>query len=134
MKSRYSAAAEQSTERVSTQSGDKRVAVLVVGGDESHAKREEDVAKQVRELDAAVSVDFIAINWTSNWKKTLEDVRRKLPSVDAVVLMRFMRTTFGQHVRKLCSKHDTPWRFCWSGGVHARALAALKAAEAARLD
>lgn len=134
MEYRYSAATEQSTERVSTQSGDKQVAVLVVGGDESHAKSEEDVAKQVRELDAAVSVDFIAIDWASNWKKTLEDVRRRLPNVDAVVLMRFMRTTFGQHVRKLCSKHDIPWRFCYGGGHGERTSVVLKAAEAVRAD
>lgn len=134
MEYRYSAATEQSTERASTQSGDKQVAVLVVGGDESHAKSEVDVAKQVRDLDAAVSVDFIAIDWTSNWKKTLEDVRRRLPNVDAVVLMRFMRTTFGQHVRKLCSKHDIPWRFCYGGGRGARASVVLKAAEAVRAD
>lgn len=129
---RYSAAKEQSAEPQPTQRSVKHIAVLVVGGDESHAKRKEDVIKRVQKQDAAVSVEFTAIDWTANWNTTLEDVRRKLPNVGAVVLMRFMRTTFGQHVRKLCSEKDIPWRFCYGGGVDVRARAVLRAADAAR--
>lgn len=126
---RYSAA-EQSA--ATAEHAVEQVTVLVVGGDESHAKSNEDVAEQVRERDAAVSVEFIAIDWTAKWNTTLEDVRRKLPGVDAVVLMRFMRTTFGQHVRRHCSTHGVQWRFCYSGGGGARVRAVLRAAEAAR--
>lgn len=130
MERRYSAAAQQSAEP--PQSANGQVSVLVIGGDESHAKSNERVTKQVHASDAAVSVDFIAINWAAKWNTTLEDVRRRLPNVDAVVLMRFMRTTFGQHVRKHCSEHEVPWRFCYSGGGDARVRAVLRAAEAAR--
>ena len=129
LEGRYSAA-EQSA--VNTQRAAEQVTVLVVGGDESHAKSNKGVAKQVRKLDAAVSVEFIAIDWTAKWNTTLEDVRRKLPDVDAVVLMRFVRTTFGQHVRKLCSTYGVQWRFCYSGGTGARVRAVLRAAAAAR--
>ena len=132
LESRYSAAKEQATDQSLSPRVAKQVAVLVVGGDESHAKSKEGVIKQVREADSAVSVDFIAIDWAGNWKTTAEDVQRKLPSVDAVVLMRFVRTTFGQQVRKLCSAHDVQWRFCYGGGIGARARAVLRAAEAAR--
>ena len=132
LESRYSAAKEKPAEQPLSPCASKQVAVLVVGGDESHAKGKEGVIKRVRESDSAVSVDFIAIDWAGKWKTTLEDVQRKLPSVDAVVLMRFVRTTFGQHVRKLCSAHRVQWRFCYGGGVGARVQAVLRAAEAAR--
>ena len=131
LENRYAAAVEPSADTKSTQPISKQVAVLVIGGDESHAKSQEEVVKKVRQADAAVSVDFIAIDWDANWNAPLESVRRKLPKVDAVVLMRFMRTTFGQRVRKLCSKHKVQWHSCFSGGVGARVRAVLRAAEAA---
>ena len=132
LENRYAAAVEPSAGTKSTQPISKQVAVLVVGGDESHAKSQEEVIKKVRQADVAVSVDFIAIDWDANWNMPLESVRRKLRKVDAVVLMRFVRTTFGQHVRRLCSTHEVQWRFCYSGGAGARVQAVLRAAKAAR--
>lgn len=110
----------------------REVAVLVVGGDESHAKANDRVASGIAQQDAGVSVGFVTIDWTANWKPRLDEVARRLPDFDAVVLLRFMRTTFGQHVRRLCSQHGVQWRFCYSGGDKARVRAVLEVAAAAR--
>ncbi len=131
MERRYSALAKQQTEPL-PESQHKSVAVLVIGGDESLAKSNGQVEMQVHRQDADVSVDFVKIDWTPNWMKTLDDVIGKLPNCNAVVLLRFMRTTFGQHVRRLCSKHDIPWRFCYGAGQGVRVQAVLRAAEAGR--
>ena len=138
MEGRYSARAERYAEpppetKPPPVSRRKPVAVLFFGGDESLAKSNQAVEAQVREQDAGVSVDFVAIDWTSNYMKTLEDVESKLPDFNAVVLSRFMRTTCGQHARRLCKKHDVPWRFCYGTGRGLRVRAVLKAAEAGRL-
>lgn len=110
----------------------REVAVLVVGGDESHAKANDRVALGIAQQDADVSVGFVTIDWTANWKPRLDEVARRLPDFDAVVLLRFMRTTFGQHVRRLCSQHGVQWRFCYSGGDKARVRAVLEVAAAVR--
>ena len=138
MEGRYSARAERHAEpppetEPPTVSRRKPVAVLFIGGDESLAKSNQAIEAQVREQDAGVSVDFVAIDWTSNWMKTCEEVESKLPEFNAVVLSRFMRTTCGQHARRLCKKHDIPWRFCYGAGRGLRVRAVLKAAEAGRL-
>ena len=138
MEGRYSARAERHAEPPPETEPPpvgrrKQVAVLFIGGDESLAKSNQAVEAQVREQDAGVSVDFMAIDWTPSWTKTLKEVESRLPRLDAVVLSRFMRTTCGQHARRLCSKHDVPWRFCYGAGQRDRVQAVLKAAEAGRL-
>ena len=138
MEGRYSARAERYAEpppetEPPPVSRRKPVVVLFIGGDESLAKSNQAVEAQVREQDAGVSVDFVAIDWTPNWTKTLKEVESKLPEFNAVVLSRFMRTTCGQHARRLCSKHNIPWRFCYGAGRGLRMRAVLKAAEAGRL-
>lgn len=110
----------------------KDVAVLIVGGDESHAKANGRVASEIAQQDAGVSVDFVVIDWTANWTPRLDEVARRLPDFDAVVLLRFVRTTFGRHVRRLCSQHDVPVVPLLSGGGTARIRAVLRAAAAAR--
>ena len=108
------------------------VAVLVVGGDESHAKANDRVASGIARRDAGISVDFVTIDWAANSRPRLDEVARRLPDFDAVVILRFVRTTFGQHVRRLCSQHGVQWRLCYSGGGEARVRAVLGAAAAAR--
>ena len=131
MQRSYAAARERQVEMPSDRSP-KSVAVWVIGGDESLAKSNAQVQSEIDKRDSNISVDFLTIDWRSDWTRTLEEVKRKLPNFNAVVLMRFMRTTFGEHVRRLCSDHSVPWRFCYGGGRTARIQAVLRAAEAGR--
>lgn len=126
MEKRYSALVEQDTELESRTKPPlerrlKPVVVLFIGGDESIAKSNYDVETRVREKDANVSVDFVAIGWTANWMKILKDeASSKLQKCDVVVISSVIRTTCGQHVRRLCSKRDIPWRFCYGAGQGVR--------------
>lgn len=108
------------------------VHVLVVGGDETQAKGAGKVESKVGERDSRISMHFIRTGWTSNWKEHLDDVERRLPDVDGVVILRFIRTTLGKRVREACRKRDTPWRLCWSGGQGGVAEAIVEVADAAR--
>ncbi len=110
----------------------RAVTVLLVGGDEGHAKREEQVRRQVAQEDAAIAVRFVRSGWSANWQTPIEKTRGLLQECDAVVVMRFMRTHFGKKVREECGAAGVPWRFCWGGGVTAQVRAVEEAARAAR--
>lgn len=49
----------------------------------------------------------------------LERVENQIRRADAVVLMQFVRTGMGQHVRKLASEHGKPWIPCTGHGLSA---------------
>ena len=104
-----------------------RARVLFVGGDERQSKKNRAVADKVRQRTPHVEVTFIHPGWSGNWSQDLDRVRAKLPTHDALVLTRFMRTQLGRRIRKHC---DRPWRFCWSAGESGMADAILAAAEA----
>ena len=103
--------------------------VLVVGGDELQRKMASAVRAKVARRAPNVEMTFIYSGWSGNWRQHLDKVRAEMPKHDAVVVMRFMRTELGKHVRKQCG--GTPWRSCWPSGQKGMADAILAAAEAA---
>lgn len=134
---RLSALSEPTADGEGTQAqpdhdGERPVTVLVVGGDERHAKGEERVRQEVAREDPAVEVRFVRSGWSPNWQAHMSQVRSRLEECDATVVMRFMRTQFGRRVRDECGKASLPWRFCWGAGPTAQARAVLEAARAAR--
>ena len=108
------------------------VTVLVVGGDETQAKAAERVRSKTNLRDPSITVDFMHTGWGSNWNQYVEEADRRLPHYDAVVVMRYIRTMLGRHVRALCGKHDVPWRSCWSGGQGGMVESVVATAAAAR--
>lgn len=89
--------------------------ILVVGGNETQARYDDDVKATIAaQYGDHITVDFIHTGWTSNWKKHLDDVSRRLPQVDAVVISRMIRTTFGFQVRRRLA--GRPWRLCGATG------------------
>ena len=135
MEDRLSSLSEPSVGDEGGPAGDdapRAVTVLVVGGDEGHAKREEQVRRQVAQEDAAIAVRFVRSGWSANWQTPIEKTRGLLQECDAVVVMRFMRTHFGKRVREECGAAGVPWRFCWGGGVTAQVRAVEEAARVAR--
>ena len=92
-----------------------RARVLYVGGNEKQRACEEDLAAAFRAEYPGLEVVFIFPGFTSNWHVYVDDVKRLLPTVDAVVLSFLVRTQFGRHVRAMCGE-SCPWFPCTGRG------------------
>ena len=114
---------------LAAQTAAQPASILFVGGDERQERQEAVVRRKVRKQAPNVEVAFVYSGWSGNWRQHLDKVRAELPKHDAVVVMRFMRTELGKHVRKLCGRK--PWRSCWPAGQKGMARAIIEAAEAA---
>ncbi|MEQ8330686.1 MAG: hypothetical protein RH859_09515 [Longimicrobiales bacterium] len=108
----------------------KPVRVLVVGGDERQERTADGLRREVERRLPEVTVEFLHTGWESGWNRHLDEFDRRLPDIDAVVFMRFMRTEFGRQARRRCQ--GIPWRFAWSGGREVMVRALREAARAAR--
>ena len=86
------------------------VKVLVVGGDERQEVYDDTIRQELREQN--IAVDFVHPGWSSNWGRTMSDIKRRLPGYDAVVVMRLVRTTFGWTLRSHCKV----WHGCGGTG------------------
>lgn len=107
------------------------VRVLVVGGAEPQARAEDTARAEIRRRNRQIRPTFVYAGWGSNWDRALADFEREVARHDALVVLRFMRTNLGRHVRRRWPG-DRPWRFCWKGSPSAIAEAAAKAAAALR--
>ena len=90
--------------------------VLFVGGNETQERYREDVLRWVAERWPNVAVTFEFPGWSSNWGRELPRVENLVRQSDAVVLMRYVRTLFGMHVRRMCSQAGIPWIACTGHG------------------
>jgi hypothetical protein len=61
-----------------------------------------------------VEVEFLHTGIDSNWHVYLEEVGRRPPLIDGVVLSCFIRTTFGRRVRR--DLGPRAWRTCIASG------------------
>jgi hypothetical protein len=84
--------------------------VLFVGGDGRQEQMQQDVCAIVARSQPGVGIKFCHPGWSSNWSSTLEAVERMLPSVDVVVMHPYMRTTFGQRLRRAINDAKRQWR------------------------
>ena len=87
------------------------VCILYVGGNETQAGYEVNLRKKLGRRLPNLDLKTIFPGWGSNWVVHLDQVRGLLPSVDAVVLNRLVRTQFGRAVRRHCNR-QTPWWPC----------------------
>ena len=108
------------------------VRVLFVGGNEEQARTDDTIRRRVARCDEQIEINFVRPGWNSNWNEHARDVDRLLPTHHAVVIMRYIRTNFGKHIRRKCGERNILWRFCWSGGRGGAVEAILKAARAGR--
>lgn len=106
--------------------------ILVVGGNETQSKLAGSVEAKVAKEDPLLTVEFVHTGWNSNWSPYIDQIGSRIATVDGVVIMRFIRTTLGKHVRRLCGEHGVLWRFCYAGGQGAIQRAIFAAARAAR--
>lgn len=113
-------------------SASRRVRVLFVGGDERQRNEVDRIKALIDGSDPAVTPVFVFPGWHSNWRASVDDVERKLPSAEIVVMMRYMRTMFGENVRRLINKRGIQWRMSTGHGPHSIADAVVDAARTVR--
>ena len=93
----------------------RHVRILVAGGAEEAARLEAPVREALLERDPRIHATFVRTGWGSNWHRALPELERHAADHHGLVILRFVRTNFGRHVRQLWP-NDRPWRFCWGGG------------------
>ena len=108
------------------------VRVLVVGGNETQERNARQVAFELAARDPQVTPEFVHTGWGSNWNQFLGPIEAQLAICDAVVVMRFIRTGLGRHVRAMCRERNIPWRACVSGGQKGQVEAIRTVAGVAR--
>ena len=105
--------------------------ILFVGGNEVQKKRDQPVLKQLSSQYPEVTVDFIHTGWTSNWGDYVDEIDRKLPKTDAVVIMRLIRTNLGRSVRASANAANIPWVACTGTGRDSMVSSIVEAIELA---
>jgi tetratricopeptide (TPR) repeat protein len=89
------------------------VRILVVGGNESQARMEDDIRTIVAETLPGVTVEFLRTGWNGNWSPHADQFKRRVAQADGVVLLQMMRTMLGWTIRANC---HVPWRGCRGKG------------------
>ena len=108
------------------------VRVLLVGGNEVQARSDGGVEAKLAGRDPQVRVEFLRTGWGSNWNDYLGIIKTAVANCDGVVVMRYIRTHLGRHVRAMCGERDVPWRLCGSGGQGGQVEAVLTVASVVR--
>ncbi len=91
-----------------------QIKLIYVGGNETQAQYEEEIRNRLGEWPG-VEVHFYFPGWGAEWAGLMNELRTRIPEVDAVVLSFLVRTNFGRHVRKICDNHS-PWFPCTGRG------------------
>jgi hypothetical protein len=93
------------------------VRILFVGGNEVQARWDRDIEAWLTQEYPGTGVTWIHPGWSSNWNKPLADVAGAMQRHQAVVLMKFVRTIFGEKVRRMASENHRPWIPCTGHGL-----------------
>jgi hypothetical protein len=109
-------AAFVATEDVAGSPEAANLSVLFVGGDERQRGYDRGIMEELASTHPGVVVEFIHPGWSGHWNGHLEDVKRKLSSIDVLVVSKYNRTEFGRSVRAAASEHDVPWVACTGRG------------------
>ncbi len=103
--------------------------VLVVGGNETQARFDEQLRRDLQQTHPHICVEFMHTGWGSNWAPYVADFERRVASINAVVVSRYMRTMLGREIRRRC---QVPWRGCGGTGRTAFRNSILAAVALAR--
>ena len=90
--------------------------ILFVGGSEIEARHDSAVKAALKEIRPSISVQFIHTGWSGHWGGYLEEVNRKLPDQDAIVVSRYIRTVLGRSVRRSAGSASIVWTGCTGSG------------------
>jgi tetratricopeptide (TPR) repeat protein len=103
------------------------ILVVLVGGNETQARYDEALQREIQAQHPRVRVEFIHTNWSSNWGRQLDDMRGRLVAADAVVVMRMIRTELGRRIRAM----SPVWVPCIGHGKESIRQAIVRAATVA---
>jgi hypothetical protein len=98
---------------------DTPMEIVFVGGRQEQAKNdlgiEADISQRYEDL---VTITWVHIDWTSNWRKDADRVVGRLErGADVLVLMPLFRTGMGSHVRREAGRLGVPWVACRGRGT-----------------
>lgn len=85
-----------------------KVRLLYVGGNEIQEAFDEKIAQRLTADYPGLKVEFYHPGWSSNWNRSLDDVKRLIPEAEAILLSPLVRTQFGRNLRKFCNAAH-PW-------------------------
>ena len=105
----------------------RRVRVLFIGGDERQKREEARTIELLRRLAPNADPTFEYPGWSANWGQRLDRAQALIRNADVVVMMRFMRTLYGGHIRKYVNERGIQWRASISHGCPAIARAMAEA-------
>lgn len=89
------------------------VRVLFIGGNETQAQYQEDICEALAAQWPGLQLEFEHTGWSANWGREVEQLVRRSNEVDAVVIMRMIRTLLGRRLRAQITK---PWIACTGTG------------------
>jgi len=89
--------------------------VLYIGGNETQEVYVPHIRAELLRVYPGLRIEFYFPQWTSRWNVHLDKVRPMIVDADVVVLNKFVRTQFGESVRRLCNA-DHPWWPCTGHG------------------
>jgi hypothetical protein len=90
--------------------------ILFVGGHETQEQYHAKLREEFLQSCPDVQLDFAATGWSSNWGRDLPNLEKRVQVSGSVVLMQYMRTLLGRHLRAFCSRYDRPWVACTGHG------------------
>jgi tetratricopeptide (TPR) repeat protein len=85
-----------------------KVSLLYVGGNEIQEAFDEKIAQRLNADYPGLQIEFYHPGWSSNWNRSLDDVKRLIPEAEAILLSPLVRTQFGRNLRKFCNASH-PW-------------------------
>lgn len=106
----------------------RRVRVLFVGGDERQKACQESVVERVLASRPNTKLEFVYPGWSANWGARLTNTIHQLEGFDVVVLQRYMRTLFGEGLRKAINDRKKQWRPVYGHAAPSIARAIVTAA------
>jgi hypothetical protein len=102
--------------------------VLFIGGDERQQREESRTKALLSAMAPHAVATFEYPGWSANWGgPKLDRAKALIEKADVVVTMRFMRTLYGGHIRKLVNERGIQWRATIGHGPHAIARAMAEA-------
>ena len=98
---------------------DSPMEIVFVGGDQGQAKNDPGIEAEIfQRYEDLVTVTWVHIDWTSNWRKDVDRVVGRLErGADVLVLMPLVRTGMGWHVRREAGRLGVPWVACTGRGT-----------------
>lgn len=90
--------------------------ILFIGGNETQARYRGDILQWAGDRWPGVELTLEFPGWSSNWGRDLERYGHLVAKADALVLLKFVRTLHGYHLRRMCSEAEVPWFPCTGHG------------------